>query len=339
MTTEYKQLIKKLDKKEYAPVYLIEGEEPFYLDRLTHYFEEKILQPEERDFNLITLYGKDATFQDIVSACRRYPMFADRQLVILKEAASFKDINELIGYIEKPMPSTIFLIQYKHKKLPDKSKLLDAVKRKGEHFLSKPLKEKDMPSWITQYGREHGLTIGQKEAETLSSHLGVDLQKIANEIDKVRINLKNETVLTAQHISTFIGISKEYNLYELPELITNANQHERLFAMLHYMLSVPESAPMPVITTMLYSHYSRIYMARYLPNNIDDSKKKDMLGSWKLALYEDLAKKMHPAIPDRALRIIAEYNTKSVGINSHDTPAAMLKELVMKLVQLNNGWI
>src|SRR6187401_3587034 len=157
---DFKKLIQSLQKGQYAPVYLVDGEEPYYLDIITEYFEEKILQPHERDFNLTVMYGKDAEWVDVVNACRRFPMFAERQVVILKDAAQMKTLSELTGYVEHPSPTTIFLIEHRFKKVDGRSKLPKLIDKTGVHFTANKLKDSDIPHWIQSYGDEHGLRIG-----------------------------------------------------------------------------------------------------------------------------------------------------------------------------------
>src|SRR5438094_259262 len=141
MTADFKKLMKSLQAAQYAPVYLIDGEEPFYLDLITAYFEESILQPSERDFNLLVLYGKDAAWADVVNACRRFPMFAERQVVILKDAYQMRELNELAGYLENPAPTTVFLIEHRFKKADGRGKIVKYAKEKGVYFTSDKIKD------------------------------------------------------------------------------------------------------------------------------------------------------------------------------------------------------
>ena len=177
MTAEYKKLITSLQSGKYAPVYLIDGEEPYYLDMITAFVEDKILPAHERDFNLTVMYGKDVEWADVVNACRRFPMFAERQVVILKDAAQMRTLGELAGYIENPSPTTLFLIEHRFKKVDGRSKLLKVAKDKGVYYTSDKIKDEQLPTWIQHFGQEQGFKIGPAEAETLAAYLGNDLQK------------------------------------------------------------------------------------------------------------------------------------------------------------------
>jgi len=243
MNAEFNKIIQSLKLRQFAPVYLADGEEPYYLDKLSDYFENHILAPAERDFNLTILYGKEAQWQDVVSACRRFPMFAERQVVILKDAAQLKGgegddkgLNALLGYIRKPSPSTIFLIEHPFKKADTRTRFVKEVKERGVVFTSDKVKDERLPDWIEDYGREKGFLIPRQEAEMLASYLGADLQKIENEIEKIRINVPDEKQLTTQLIQRYIGISKEYNIFDFPAAVTS-NNHEKLYKMLSYFLA------------------------------------------------------------------------------------------------------
>lgn len=331
MTPAYKKLIQSLEKKEFAPVYLIDGEEPYYLDLITQYFEEKILTPAERDFNLMVLYGKDTEWADVVNACRRFPMFAERQVVILKDAASLKSLAEVANYLEQPSPTTVFLIEHRFKKADGRSRLTKLVKDKGVHFTSDKLKDEQIPVWIEDYGREIGLRIDDSAAQLLAGYLGNDLQKIANEISKVRINAADATELTQDLIQKYIGISREYNLFQFPEALTEANK-DKLYRMLVYFTTNPKNAPFPLVTASFYTHFSKLYLQHFTAGKSD----KDIAAA--LGLRNAWAAKDYLKRPrynlrqiEQCLLALSEYNNESLGINSNKDDASLLKELVGKM--------
>lgn len=333
MNAELKKIFADLKLKQFAPVYLVDGEESYYLDKVADYFEHNILQPAERDFNLTILYGKDADWVDVVNACRRFPMFADKQVVILKDAAQLKGLNELAGYIQKPSPSTVFLIHHPFKKADGKTKMVKAAKDKGVHFTSDKLKDDNLPGWIQDYGKEIGLQIGQQEAQVLASYLGSDLQKIVNEIEKVRINIPGEAQLTTRHIQQYIGISKEYNLFDFPATITG-NDADKLFKMLSYFLSNSKAAPFPLLTTLLYNHFNKLYVAAFVRGKTD----KEAAAAMGMSPYfvKDImatAQQWPLHRVERNLLLIARYNTMSVGIKSTANDRELLKELVAQLME------
>ncbi len=330
MNADYKKILQNLKIRQYAPVYLIDGEEPYYIDALTEHFENDILQPHERDFNLITLYGKDVNWADVVNACRRFPMFAEKQVVILKDAAQTKDFNKLVDYIEKPSPTTVFLIEHKFKKADGKTKLVKAAKEKGIHWTSDKLKDDKIPGWIQDYGNEHGLKIGEPEAQVLTSHLGNDLQKIANEIEKVRINIPNEKELTLAHISKYIGVSREYNIFEFPDTLTSGD-FNKMYKMLHYFLVSPKAAPMVLMVATFYSHFSKLYMANYLKGK-PEKEVTTALGYWRYKETMAATQNWPLARVERALLLLGKYSTMTVGVNSNTDDRELLKELVGQLL-------
>lgn len=334
MTPDFKKLYKSLEAKQFAPVYLLDGEEPFYLDMITEYFEEKILEPHERDFNLMVLYGKDAEWADVVNACRRFPMFAERQVVILKDAGQLKGFGELAGYLENPSPTTVFVMEHRFKKADGRSKVVKYAKEKGIHFTSDKVKDENVPNWIQNYGREISFEIGERESQILATYLGNDLQKIVNEIEKVRINVKDEKYLTAELIQKYIGISREYNVFEFPEALTSGDR-EKLYRMLSYFLANPKSAPMVLLIGSFYSHFNRLYLANFLQGKPEKDAATAM-GTWPSKVREIMAatRYWHAAKVEYCLMLLGQYSTRAVGIDSNASDSELLKEMVGKLLEV-----
>ena len=332
MNSEYSKILQSLKTRQYAPVYLIDGEEPYYIDALTSHFENDILLPHERDFNLITLYGKDVQWADVVNACRRFPMFAERQVVILKEAWQLKDFNELAGYIEKPSPTTILLIEYRFKKADGKTKVVKHVKEKGFYFNSEKVKDLARPGWIQDYGKHIGFSIGEKESQILATYLGNDLQKIANEIEKVRINVPEEKELTSAMIQKYIGVSREYNIFEFAEVLTGIDM-DRAYRMLQYFLASPKAAPMPLLIGSFYGHFSKLYAANFVRGK-SDKDAATAIGTWptKVKDYVAATQRWPLARTERALLLLGKYSTMAVGIKSNTDDRELLKELIGQLL-------
>ena len=330
MTTEFNKIIQALKMKQPAPVYIIDGEEAYYIDELSAHFENDILLPHERDFNLITLYGKDVDWPDVINACRRFPMFAERQVVILKDAGQLKWLNELISYIEKPSPTTVFLIEHRFKKVDGKTKFGKLAKEKTVYFTSDKVKDDKMPHWIQDYGKSIGIKIGEKESQLLTSHLGNDLQKIANEIEKVRINIPGEKELTLDHIKKYIGISREYNIFEFPDVLTSGNR-DKFYKMLSYFLATPKASPMVLMVGAFYSHFNKLYMANFLRGK-PEKEVTTALGYWKYK--EIMAATQQWPLPrvERALLLLGRYSTMAVGIKNNTDDRELLKEMVGQLL-------
>lgn len=340
MTAELTKLFQSLQLKQFAPVYLIDGEEPYYLDIITGYFENKILPPAERDFNLMVLYGKDAEWSEVINACRRFPMFAEKQVVILKDAAQLKGgtgdlkgLNSLLSYIEKPSPTTIFLIEHAYKKADVRTKFVKRIKDKGIHFTSDKIKDEKLPDWIMELGREINFHIGQQEAQILASYLGGDLQKIVNEIEKVRINIPGETALTTAHIQKYIGISKEYNIFDFPQALTGGDQ-DRFYRMFNYFLANTKAAPMPLMIATLYGHFNRLYMANFVKGKTD-KEAAAAIGMSPYFVKEVMASlrqwPLHRV--ERCLLLLGRYNTMAVGIKNTAGDKELLKEMVGQMIE------
>lgn len=331
MVADFKKILKGLDAREYAPVYLIDGEEPFYIDMLTEYFEDKILQPAERDFNLITLYGKDTDWADVVNACRRFPMFAERQVVILKDASQLKGLNELVAYVENPAPTTVLLIEHRFKKVDGRGKLGKVVKQKGVYFTSDKIRDEHVPGWIQAYGKETGFAVGERESQILATFLGNDLQKIANEIAKVRINVPDEPALTAEMIQKYIGISREYNVFELPETLTSGDR-DKMYRMLSYFLSNPKSSPMPLIIGSFFNHFSKLYQAYFVMGR-PEKEAAAALGTYPNRFRQIMgtARKYSLQRIEYCLLLLGSYSAKTVGIDSNVNDRELLKEMIGKM--------
>lgn len=327
---DFNSIVADIRNNKLAPVYLLDGEEPYYLDLLVGQFEE-LLPPAERDFNLMTLYGKDSDWADVVNACRRFPMFSEKQVVILKDAAQLRGLNELAGYLENPSPTTVFVLEHRFKKADARSKLVKLAKTKGVHFTADKIKDEAVPKWIENFGKTQGWSIGQREAEMLAGYLGNDLQKIANELSKVRLNAPEEKELSAQLIQRYIGISREYNVFDFPEALTGGNK-EKLYQMLTYFIANPKSAPMPLLVGALYNHLERMYRAQFLRG----VPEKDALA--KIGGNPYFAKNYLKSAPnfrqdqvERCILTLGDISGAAVGIDSNLKDGELLKELVGKI--------
>ena len=333
MNAELKKIFQQLQLRQFAPVYLVDGEEPYYIDLITDYFENQILTPAERDFNLMVLYGKDSEWSDVVNACREYPMFAEKKVVILKDAGSLKGFNELASYVEKPSPTTIFLIEHRFKKADGRSKVVKWAKEKGVCFTSDKIRDDNMPGWIQVQGKEMGFNIGDREAQILATYLGNDLQKIVNEIEKVRINVPNEKEFTADLIQKYIGISREYNVFEFPEALTGGDR-DKLYRMLAYFLANPKSAPMPLLIGSFYSHFNRLYQANFVKGK-SDKDAAAALGMSPYRIKDIMAAAQHwpQHRVERCLLLLSKYSTMAVGIKNTAGDKELLKEMVGQMLE------
>jgi DNA polymerase-3 subunit delta len=248
--------------------------------------------------------------------------------VILKEAAQMKDFKELAGYLEKPSPTTVLLIEHRFKKADGKTKVVKLAKDKGVHFTSDKLRDDNIPGWIQNYGKETGFAIGEREAQILATYLGNDLQKIVNELEKVRINVPDEQKLTTALIQKYIGISREYNVFEFPEALTSGDK-DKMYRMLAYFIANPKSAPMPLLIGSFYSHFNKLYLASFLRGK-PEKDAAAALGTYPGKVREIMAAAQHwPLVRvEYCLMLLGKYSTMAVGIKNNADDKELLKEMI-----------
>ena len=336
MSQDSQKLMQSLQLREFAPTYLLDGDEPYYIDQLTKFFENEILTPGEADFNLKIYYGKEVAGKDIVLACRQFPMFAEKLVVILKDAGQMPltELNALEEYIVKPSPSTVFVIEHRFKKIDGRTKIIKAIKSKGTHFQSDKLKDdKEVVAWIKQFGAGIKFKIEDPEAELLSTYLGNDIQKIINELEKVRINAPNDPVLSKELIQKYIGISREYNVIQFPDTFINRD-YEKMYRMIAYFEANPKSAPLPLLVGMFYSQLTKLYQAHFV-KNLSDKEIASAIGMPPYSVNNLLGKlKFWPLKRvEHCMLVLAKYNTKGVGIDSGTTDdVPLLKEMMAQMM-------
>ncbi|MEY3270889.1 MAG: polymerase subunit delta, partial [Bacteroidota bacterium] len=233
-------IISALKAKQFAPLYFLHGEESYYIDLITDALQANALEEHERDFNQTILYGKDADLLALQSELKAYPMMAERRLVILKEAQDFKQLDALESYAEAPSPTTVFVICYKHKTFDARKKLLKHFAKNGTIYKSEKVRDYQLPEWIAKYVRSQGMQINGKATMLLAEFLGADLGRIANEIEKLRIVLGPNTGITEQHIEQHIGISKDYNVFELVNAVAQ-KQTDKVFKIVQYFEYNPKA--------------------------------------------------------------------------------------------------
>ncbi|MEJ7767617.1 MAG: DNA polymerase III subunit delta [Chitinophagaceae bacterium] len=321
--------------KVFKPVNWLEGEEDYYINQLMQYAENNILTEAEASFNLVIFYGKDANWADVVNACCRYPMFADKQVVLLKEAQHMKDIEKLENYILQPLASTIFVISYKEKKFDRRNRFGKLIKESKNIDLvsTKKIYDNQLPEWTSELVRSKGYSISQKAQALLVENIGNDLNRINNEIEKLAINLGERKNITEDDIERFIGISKEYNVFELQDAFGKRDL-SRAIRIIQHFESNPKAYPIQLILPSIYQFFSKCFMAFgaletdekgiAIAIGVNPYFVKDYLVAIKKYSFEGV---------ERALLLLHEYNLKSVGINDHGTSdGSLLKELAVKII-------
>ena len=320
-------------KGVYKPIYWLEGEEEYFIDKVVEYAENHILNEQDAAFNLTVFYGKDADWTAVINACRRYPMFAARQVVLLKEAQQMRDIEKLESYIENPLVSTVFVVSYKEKKVDGRTRMAKLLKEKGVMLTTKKLYDNQLPEWTSELIESKGLGISQKALMLLVDHIGNDLSRIENEINKISINLDKRKTITEEDVEEYVGVSKDFNVFELQAALATKNLPKAI-QIIQYFESNPKAAPIQLILPSLYSFFSKVFMI-YGLNTRDEKSVATSLGVNSFFVRDYLRATALFSYPDveKLILLLSDYNLKSIGIKNSGTPdASLLKEMVVKMI-------
>jgi len=325
----FQALSKELDGKNYKAIYVLHGEANWHIDELTKKFEFDIIDEGLRDFNLTVLYGRDSSLETIVSAARRAPMMSPQQVVIVKEMQLLTgSLEGLIPYINQPSPSTILVLQYKGKKMNGTLKTTKLIKKSDHAIMCEPSKPKEnsIPSWISQRVSEYKLKIPDAEAHMMAQYVGTDLAKVDNEIQKLRLNLKEGSTITKEDIERYIGISKDYNFFELENAIT-ARNIEKSFKIVSYAEKNPKAIPIQAVNTMLYRKFRDICIYHKDPGALKTApflKRKVADASRLFSLIES----------EKAIGVLRKYDARSKGVNNSGatTGPMLMREMVYELL-------
>lgn len=329
----FEKIIKAWGKRQFKPVYWLEGEEYYELDKIVNFAEHHILPENEASFNLTVFYGRDTNWSDVINTCRRYPMFGNLQVVIIKEAQNLKEIDKLEPYISQPMASTVLIIAYKDKKIDSRTRFGKLIKEKTELVSTKKLYDNKLPEWVSGLVNGKGFQINPKATALLVEHIGNDLIRIENEVDKVIINLHHRKNITEDDIENFIGISKEYNMFEFQKAIASRNLPKAIH-IVQYFGANPDAAPLPLLFASLYSFFSKVYMVSHIKGGDDEAIAAE-IGVSRFFVKDYLAalRQFNVSGIRQILLVLHQYNLKSIGV--HAAPMArvdLLKEMVAKML-------
>ena len=326
-------ILSDLKKRSFKPVYWLEGEEEYFIDQIIYYAEHQILSEAEASFNLSVFYGRDTNWTELINTCRKYPMFSDLQVVILKEAQAMRDIDKLEGYIDKPLDSTLLFVAYKDKKVDGRTKLAKLLKDKAVHFTSKKLYDNELPEWTAGLVRSKGFTITSKALFVLIDHIGNDLSRLNNEIDKLVLNLSDRKNITEDDIETFVGVSKEFNVFELQQAIASKDMYKAMRIIQDFEAN-PKAAPLPLIFPSLYNFFSKVQMIYGVPSRDEKSVAAAIgVNSYFVRDYLQTSLKFSNHEIEKVILLLHQYNLKGVGVNDAGSSDAMLlKEMVVKMI-------
>jgi DNA polymerase III subunit delta len=352
----YEQILNDLKNKIYRPVYFLMGEEPYFIDIICDYIIENILTEDEKEFNQAVLYGKDVDTGTIVDYAKRFPMMSNYQVVVVKEAqeirnlvpgSSDKDDDEDIPaakntdtkksplelYIEKPVPTTILVICYKYKKLDKRRAIYKLLDKNGVIFESVKLYDNQVPAWITGYLKRQGYTLTPIAAQLLNDYLGVDLSRIVNELGKLVINIPSGTQITEVHIEQNIGISKDYNTFELQKALGKREILKANRIAIHFGLN-PKENPILKTIPILFMYFSRLINYHYLKDKSRDSIIRSLgISPSFVGEYMEAAQNFPPVKLRKIVGLLREYDGKSKGIDNDSTnQGELLRELIFKIL-------
>lgn len=331
----YEEIVKDLRGRVYKPVYCLMGEEPYYIDKISEYIADSVLSDTEKEFNLTVLYGSDIDVASIVLSAKRYPMMSEYQVVIIKEAQGVEHLEELIHYIQKPLQSTILVLCYKNGTLDKRKKIVAEIQKVGVLFESKRLKEAQLPAFISTFLKRKNVEIEPKASEMLADFVGVDLSRMAGELEKLVITLPpGIRRITPTQIEENIGISKEYNNFELKNALISRDVLRANRIVKHFNEN-QRANPLQVTLAFLFSFYSNLMLAYYAPEKSEQgvAAQLNLKTTWQA---RDYISAMRNYSGVKVMQIIGEIrycDAKSKGVgNSSLTHGDLLKELVYKIL-------
>jgi DNA polymerase-3 subunit delta len=335
------EIIKDLKARKFKPLYLLHGEEPYFIDLVSNYIEHKVLSDAEKGFNQTVLYGKDTDIMTAINAAKRYPMMSDYQVVMIKEAQDMKwgkddedkkHINPLLAYLENPLPSTILVFCYKYGKFDKRKKTYKAIDKNGLIFESASLYDSKIPGWIEGYITDKKYKINGQASAILAEYLGNDLSKIANELDKLMLNVAAGEEITLKHIQDNIGISKEYNVFELQSALTKKDAY-KVNQIVNYFEANPKANPIVLVLGNLNNFFSKVLAYHYIKDKSPQSLARELgVNPYFVKDYEQAARGYSLGKTFQVIGYLREYDLKSKGVESNTDAGGLMKELMFKIL-------
>lgn len=329
----FDQIMNDLKNKIYKPIYFLEGEEAYYIDEITNYISKNVLQESEKAFNQIVMYGKDVDISLVDNTARRFPMMANHQVIIIKEAQNIKKIDDLVFYASNPLKSTILVINYKYKTLDKRKKVYKEIEKNGLVFESKKLYDNQVPDWIRNYLKTRGRAIDDVSCMLLTEFLGTDLSKIVNELDKLILTVRETDKITPKHIEENIGFSKDYNNFELSNALAKKDVL-KANRIVNYFAVNQKEVPLVQTITSLFFYFSKVLAIHYIKS--PDSKiiaSELKVNPFFVKDYIAASKKYDLKKVVDIISYLREYDLKSKGYGSTSASEGdLLKELIFKIL-------
>jgi DNA polymerase III subunit delta len=330
---KFDQIIADLKNKIYSPVYFLTGEEPYFIDSISDFIEENVLSVTEKEFNQTVIYGLDTDVQGLMSLARRYPMMSNYQVVIVKEAQNIDEIEDLLPYIENPLSSTILVICYKFRKIDRRKSFAQKIAKNGVLFESKKIYDNQTGNWIESYLKQNGFTITPKATAIMADYLGNDLGKIVNEASKLMLNIRPGELITESHVEQNVGISKDFNVFELQNAIGEKNVL-KANRIINYFAANPKENPLVKVITILYSFFSKLLIYHQLTDKSRNQVASALgVNPFFIGDYEKAARNYNLAKLRQITAYLREYDLKSKGFdNVSASDGELMKELLFKIL-------
>ena len=329
----FEEILNNLKKKIYHPIYFLMGDETYFIDKISDYIADNVLTDAEKGFNQTILYGKDLEPSTIADNARRFPMMANHQVIIVREAQNIKKIEDLESYVKNPLNSTILVINYKYKTLDKRKTFPKSIDQKGILFESKKIYDNQLPAWISSYLKTQQYTISPQAAAMIAEYLGADLSKVANELDKLIISLPAGTQITPDHIEKNIGISKEFNVFELQNALGERDLL-RSNRIINYFGDNPSNNPVPVVISSLFGYFSKLLNYHFLEDKSQNNVASVLqVHPFFVKNYVSAAKNYNIRKLVEIVSILREFDMKSKGWgNVSASPADLQKEMIYRIL-------
>jgi DNA polymerase-3 subunit delta len=326
-------ILADLKNRIYSPIYLLQGEEDYFIDLVSDFIEENVLTEQEKEFNQTVLYGKDVDAGTIISYAKRYPMMSNYQVLIVKEAQELDDLEELLPYFQNPVASTILVICHKHSKVDKRTSVYKAAEKNGETLDAMPVYDSKIPDWITDYSRTQGYPVTPKAAALLSEFVGNELSKIVNELTKLFINLPRGSEITEDLIERNIGISKDFNVFELQKAFGKKDVYKANL-IIRYFAANPKENPLVKVIPSLFSYFTKVLSYHYLPDKSRNAAASALgVNPFFIGDYQQAARNFSISKTLSVISVLREYDLKAKGVeNATASDGELMKELVFKIM-------
>ncbi len=329
---EHQKIIDALKKKDFSPIYLLQGEEPYYIDEVIQYAEANLLDEGEKSFNQVVLYGKETNAKQVIDQAMQYPMMSSHRVVILKEAQYMSSFEDLSSYFKNPSPQSLLFISYKNKSLDKRKAAWKALKDKAIVMTTKKLYDNQVPGFITQVVKHNKLKIENQTTRVIAEHLGADLSKISNEIEKIALNLQEGNTITLDHVQEYVGISKDYNIFELQKAIGQKDKI-KCYKIIKYFSQNKKAHPIQMNVGALFSYFTKLFLTKkYERSDSGTLASKLRISPYFTSEYKSAAKNYSVADIKKAFGLLHIMDKHSKGVDSrYPNELSLYQEFLFKL--------